>query len=369
MVAVRQVGALRLRAISEPGRTLIVSRGGRALARVRFEPARREQQVELSLAQACDPLIVLETVGVRQSDEQRRNGDARELGVFVRAIEVRDGERWRELDLAVEPVERGFGVTLDLDRFRLPFNRRAVRAADGFLVHSNFVARKLLAIRDAPVGVVHHGARPRWSDDDRRAERARLGLPERFQRGFLITNFGHVQRHKRVDKLLEALALARRERGDVHAAIVGTLQPQFFDARAFAHGLGLDDAVLFTDHQPEEVAWRWIHAGDVAVQLRGPSTGGTSGGVFQSLSLGRAVIASDLDEQRELPDSCVLKVSTDDREVVDLARTLIGLRDEPARRDELERAARAFVETECSWPRVARRYHELLRVQPRVRGR
>jgi hypothetical protein len=72
-------------------------------------------------------------------------------------------------------------------------------------------------------------------------------------------------------------------------------------------------------------------------------------GVFQSLSLGRAVIASDLGEQSELPA---------------VAPKVLGGRSRCARADA-DRAvdhpsscrrwssAREFVERECSWSRVA----------------
>ena len=114
----------------------------------------------------------------------------------------------------------------------------------------------------------------------------------------------------------------------------------------------------------EEVGWDWLHAGDVALNLRGPSSGGTSGGIFQAFSFGRPVIASDAAEQRELPDSCVLKVPLGEGEVEGLARTLVELRNDPQRVEGLERAVRTFVEEECHWGIVARKYAENLEEFP-----
>jgi hypothetical protein len=151
--------------------------------------------------------------------------------------------------------------------------------------------------------VVHHGAEARWLTEDRRAIRARLGLSPEWQTSVLLTSFGHVQEHKRIEPLLNAFAHARRERPDLRLSLIGAEHRDSFDARRPVRELGLEPYVLFTGRVREEEAWPWIHAGDFAVQLRGPSTGGTSGGVFQSLGLGRAVIASDLDEQRELPET------------------------------------------------------------------
>jgi glycosyltransferase involved in cell wall biosynthesis len=106
----------------------------------------------------------------------------------------------------------------------------------------------------------------------------------------------------------------------------------------------------------------------VALNLRGPSTGGTSGGIFQAFSLGRPVIASDAAEQRELSDTCVLKVPLGAEEVHALARTLVRMRDDPALRARLEQAARDFVERECHWSIVAERYAEHLATFPPPRA-
>src|SRR5262249_27966450 len=111
-----------------------------------------------------------------------------------------------------------------------------------------------------------------------------------------------------------------------------------------------------------------LHAGDFAVNLRGPTTGGTSGGIFQAFSMGRAVIASDAAEQKELPDGCVVRVPLGEGEVETLARELVALRDDPARRDRLEASVREFVRTQCHWRVVARQYSDYLRSFPRARA-
>jgi hypothetical protein len=105
-----------------------------------------------------------------------------------------------------------------------------------------------------------------------------------------------------------------------------------------------------------------LRAADVCVQLRGPSTGGTSGGIQRALAARRAVIASDLAEQRELPDACVAKVAAGPEEVVQLATLLGRLQREPARVAAMERAADEYVRTRCAWQLVAQRsLHQLER--------
>jgi len=126
--------------------------------------------------------------------------------------------------------------------------------------------------------------------------------------------------------------------------------------------------VRFTGYLSEVEAWDWLHAADFAINLRGPTTGGTSGGIFQAFSMGRSVIVSDAAEQKELPLGCVIRVPLGDGEEDALARELVVLRDDPTRRDRLEANVREYVRTKCHWSVVARQYAESLRNFPRARS-
>jgi len=326
----------------------------------------------LLVAQPVDgdhPLLTIETSGLRVTAEQRLHGDNRRLGVYVNRIRWQGRSGAGELDLEGPTALPTRPITLSRDRFSLALNRSVVRFADAFIVHSDYVRRRVLEERNAatPVGVLHHGAEFRLRKEDRRETRRRMGLAEAWADSFVITSFGGVQPHKRIDKALAALARARQERDDIRLVLAGSLTGEF-DPRAMVRQLELEDAVHFTGFVPEEEAWDWLHAGDIALNLRGPSTGGTSGGLFQAFSVGRPVIASDAAEQKELPDSCVLKVPLGEDEIPTLARTFIDLRDDLARRQALEGEVLRFVETECHWGIVARRYAEYMERFPRARA-
>jgi glycosyltransferase involved in cell wall biosynthesis len=361
-VPARAVDEVELELHADGGRRVTVREGARVLAR-------SAGTVRVALERRDEPVLRISTEGIRVGPEQRAHGDARRLGAFVRRIAWRGADGAGELDLSLPCALREAPVTLSRDRFHLPLNRSVVRFADAFLVHSEYVKERVLADRNAPtpVGVVHHGSERRWSDADRRATRGRLGLAGPWLDAFLVTSFGGVQRHKRVDQALHALARARRERGDVRLVLAGSLSGDL-DPRALARSLGVADAVHVTGFVPEELGWEWLQAGDVALNLRGPTTGGTSGGIFQAFSIGRPVIASDAAEQKELPDACVVKVPLGAGEVEALARVLVDLRDDPARRAALEAATRRFVDEHCHWSIVAQRYAEHLATFPRARS-
>jgi len=87
--------------------------------------------------------------------------------------------------------------------------------------------------------------------------------------------------------------------------------------------------------------------------------GETSGAVIRGLSLGKAVVVSDIGWFAELPGEVVLKVPVDDLEAETLTAAL-GLAADHA--PALGAAARSYVEREHALGRVADAYVEALEV-------
>ncbi len=355
---------------SVPGRLIRMLESGTELGRFECRVDPRWTHLVCEVRNTDHPLLVLETDGVRVTQEQRRAGDIRRLATFVEKLEWEDDHGWHQVDLSTAPTQPIQSVSLSRDRFALPFNGSVVRGADAFLVHSEYVKSRILGLRgqDTPIGILRFGTERRWRDEPRPALRRELGLPPAWADGFLLVSFGGVQPHKRIDKVLEGLAIARRERPDIHLALVGNVVADAFDAREYARAVGVDQHVRFTGFVAEDDAWRWLHAADVSINLRGPTSGGTSAGIFQAYSLGRPVIASDAAEQRELPDACTLKVPLGHGEAEGVARVLIELRDDPHRLAGLCEAARDLVRRHCHWEHVAQSYIEHLERFPHPRS-
>ena len=356
---------------SEPGRYLSLGAEGGPSAGYACTPECAGAVLVLELEPTDTPFCTIGVSGIEVTAEQRKHGDSRRLGAFVSSVVYHDADGRHELDLSLPPKYPIRPVDLSRDRFDLPFNRSIVDHADAFIVHSNYVGGLIKARRGAhiPMGLLPHGSEKRWEIEDRgdrRALRAKLDLPEAWCDGFLVVSFGGVQPHKRIDRLLAGLALARETRDDIHMVLAGGWHPDNIDPEGLARMLGVEDAVHFTGYVPEEEAWDWIHAGDVSVNLRGPTSGGTSGGIYQSLSLGRAVIATGVAEQAELPADCIPKVPLGEGEVEAIAELLVELSQDPARCETLEAAARRYVEEDCDWALVGRRYHDDLASFPRT---
>ena len=250
---------------------------------------------ELVLGDRDRPVLWFQTAGIRVTQEQRSHGDTRRLGSVIRSIKWVDADGEHELDLSVPAARPIRPVDLSRDRFHLPLNRSVVRFADAFIVHSNYVKQHILRERNSitKVGVLQHGSERRWHDESRCDTRKRMGLPAEWCDGFLVTSFGGVQKHKRIEQALMALAEARKTKENIFMVLAGNMVTHDFDPVSTAKALGLEDAVHFTGFVSEEEAWDWLHAGDVALNLRGPSSGGTSGGIFQAFSVGRFVLATN----------------------------------------------------------------------------
>ncbi|MHC4262249.1 MAG: glycosyltransferase family 4 protein [Planctomycetota bacterium] len=360
--------ALRLACNAPVGRSLRLVRGSEVLAESRSTPDEPWAVFEVEFDVGDEP-FALQVTPVAVTAEQRQHGDSRRLGAFVESIRWTDAEGEHELDLSQAPEVPVAVRTLSDARFDLPLNASIARSADGFIVHSDYVGSRIRNLRpDVPIAVVPHGAERRWSDESRADVRREVGLPESWSDQFLVTSFGGVQAHKRIDKALAALALAREQRPGIRMVLAGKVSAEGFDARDVAERLGLGDAVHFTGFVSEELAWRLLHAGDLSINLRGPTSGGTSGGIFQAFGLGRPVIASNAGEQSELPDQCTVRVPLGEGEVKAIADALVALHDDPARLERLSEGARDYVETTCHWSHCAEGYLRLSEQAPSRRS-
>jgi glycosyltransferase involved in cell wall biosynthesis len=101
---------------------------------------------------------------------------------------------------------------------------------------------------------------------DRRAERARLGLPAD---GAILLHFGLVYPGKGLETLFAALAALRRDRPDVRLLIVGDTRPDDRGYRAgldaLAARLGVAPAVTWTGRRTDDEVSRLIQVADVFV--------------------------------------------------------------------------------------------------------
>jgi glycosyltransferase involved in cell wall biosynthesis len=254
----------------------------------------------------------------------------RELGVVGRLLALGVADNLLPLLWETQPERFPLsGVVLDL--------------AQGLIVHSRYVeARVREAGYEGPVWRVAH---PSWPGAPVAAAEP-SGEP-------LVGCFGHLNVSKRIPHLLEAFSLLLRRRPKAKLLLVGA-SGERFDLERRLERLGLDgSSIIREDYVAEERLWSLMAACDVLVNLRSPTMGETSGSVIRGLSLGKAMLVSDVGWFSELPNDVALKIPVDEYEVPSIAGALELAADHG---DALGASARAYVAREHELERVASAY-------------
>jgi glycosyltransferase involved in cell wall biosynthesis len=232
---------------------------------------------------------------------------------------------------------------------RFPLAGTILDDARGLIVHSSFVGQQ--ARNAGYQGRLWRIPHPAWPMHEVHPAADVAGEP-------LIGCFGFLNMNKRIPELLQAFASLRKKRPGARLLLAGAAGERFDLSRRLER-LGLHDGITRLDYLPEERMWSLMAACDVLVNLRFPTMGETSGSVIRGLSLGKAMVVSDVGWFKELPDDVALKVPVDDYEVPMLEAAL-GFAAEHAA--TLGANARAYVAREHDLGRVAGEYVAALEV-------
>jgi glycosyltransferase involved in cell wall biosynthesis len=236
---------------------------------------------------------------------------------------------------------------------QFPLTKEVLNLATGVIVHSRYVEAQVQSMRyGGPVWRVPHPAWPRPR------ELPPPGLPKgRFP---VVGCFGNLTTTKRVPQLVAAFRRVLKDFPEALLLLVGRPAPGFaLEPELRRHGVGTED-VLEIDYVDELRLWSLMDAVDVAVNLRWPTMGETSGTAIRSLVLGTPIVVSDVGWFSELPDGTVEKVRVGPQEVDVLADALARLSRDAGLRTELGRAAQAYVRGEHDLEHVADEYARAL---------
>jgi len=280
---------------------------------------------------------------------------------YRRELVRNHGEKGRRL---WERMRSGARIPVwDLDPWSYPMSTEVIRRAEIVVAHSRLVAGSALRawpdtdVVELPLHVV---PAPRTPQE---AARRALGLP--LDRPVAVT-LGLLTPAKRVGKILEALGSLPSGRRPF--LFVGGTVRHDDPLRAAVRQLGLENDVAFGGYLSEEDFWRAASAADLAVNLRYPTVGETSGAVCRLAGFGLPLIVSDAGWFRELPDAFAAKVPVGTGEVEALAAEMSILAFDPSQ-------AKRRGEAAAEWgvrrrpERVAEAYAIVLREAAERRGR
>ena len=254
---------------------------------------------------------------------------------YARELERAHGERGRVMGDRARAGERL--PVWDLAPWEWPMSPAAVGDASAVIVHSSLVRGALLRERPRiPAFEIPHLVAPAPAHGQEEA-RAALDLPA----GRVIAaSLGVVTPAKRIGKLLEGLALLSPGRRPL--LVVGGAVAPDDPLRDAVRSLGLADDVRFTGYLSDEDFWRLARAADVAVNLRFPTVGETSGAVCRLAGSGLPVVVSDVGWFRELPESFASRIPIGEGEAEAIAAALGVLAEDDATRSARAAAARAW---------------------------
>jgi len=237
----------------------------------------------------------------------------------------------------------------------VPMLRQLMSRSKAAIVHSGCVESEL---RDAgfsgAVARIPHGA---WIPDANRSDfRERLGLDETTP---LIGIFGFLKPYKRIAESLRAFRRLVRVQPLAKMILVGDPHPEL-QLESLIRSLDLGLHVRVLGFRPIDEFVGYLAACDIVLNLRYPTVGENSGTLMRALGLGKAVVVSEVGSFSELPDSICLKAPVDASEEDHLFEYLNLLVSRPEMRRALGARALEWVDTECTWPQVARRYADFL---------
>lgn len=227
------------------------------------------------------------------------------------------------------------------------------------IVHSDWAREQLLAYdTNIPIAKINHGVRldKMPTAQDRARLRAELGLEDGH---FAIASFGHVDFPKRTDVALRAFARFREGHPEAVFLLVGELHGPgpWFDIPRLIKELGLERYVRVTGYVDLETFMKYISVTDLALNLRYPTAGETSGSLLRLLAMGIPVLVSNVNQFKEFPDDCCWKVDVDETEEDLLLAYMQELADNELLRWKMgQNAHRYILENDYSWESVARAY-------------
>ena len=173
-------------------------------------------------------------------------------------------------------------------------------------------------------------------------------------RRWMVGYLGTMGLQDGVDLFVRAAALVDRERpGQVRFVAIGA-GDQLESLRALAADLGISDSLVFTGRIPDAELLPFLATMDVGVSpdpQNGFNEYCTMNKTLEYMAMGVPVAAFDLEETRVSAGDAAAYAPPNDPDA--LARCIVGLLDEPQRRERMARAGRERITGELSWERSA----------------
>jgi glycosyltransferase involved in cell wall biosynthesis len=171
-------------------------------------------------------------------------------------------------------------------------------------------------------------------------------------RRYLVGYVGVMGRQEGIHYLLEAVHHIVREQGrhDIHFTLVGS-GPELAHLKGLAVKLGIGDFVTFTGRLPDRDLVEVLSTTDICVnpdEVNEMNDKSTMNKVMEYMALGRPIVQFETTEGRYSARDAASYARPND--AADLARKMLDLLADPARREEMGRFGYERVRRELAWP-------------------
>jgi glycosyltransferase involved in cell wall biosynthesis len=249
--------------------------------------------------------------------------------------------------------------------------QKLYRQADALVVLSRFVAQQVLERVDDSVGdkihVIEHGVLDLDHPvPDRNEARVELELEHDAE---VVMFMGRISAHKGIADLIDALAIARRDRPKLRLIIAGEPQDSVESYQAQIQRLGISGiARIYPRFVSEQFKSSLYAAADVAVMPHRESS--QSGMGLEALAAGKPVIVTQAGGLVELVDEAVNGYSVPVADPPALARALMSFFGLPSSEQvAMGAASKALGHSRFSWSSIAQRHVDLYQRMGRQQSR
>lgn len=258
--------------------------------------------------------------------------DRAQTHLYLDEVEFAHGKKIR--NVAEEEIKRGATPSIAAQPIQFPLNKRILTSAEGVIVHSDWVRKRVASIAPGvPVISIHHPLK---------LAEERIKHPKSTD-VIQIASFGLITPGKGFELNLRALSKLRYKH-KFHYTLVGETNA-YYDIRQIIRQAGMSDLVDITGHVTlEEFDERMLQT-DIALNIRERTVGETSGSLCRLMASGVCSVVADVGWYGELPDDSVVKVPLDSDAEKILTAYLARLIDDESLRVRIGENARRFAHT------------------------
>lgn len=168
---------------------------------------------------------------------------------------------------------------------------------------------------------------------------------------YLVGYVGVMGQQEGIEYLLQAARHIVKEmrRDDIHFALVGG-GPMLGEMQKMAKDFGIADYVTFTGRVPDQELLETLNTADVCVNpdvANEMNDKSTMNKIMEYMALGKPIVQFDLREGRFSAGDASIYVNNND--AIDMARGIVALLGDPARRARMGEFGRHRVENELEW--------------------